>query len=116
MRCTRSWILSPAPRCWRIDIDSAMMVRCTASSRMPLRAQFGAASNQLFAGIAEPRVQAVAERLSAELRSQTRDRWDRILAAHSKALGVEFSLRDGELQPMAGVRQDLPEELVKNIR
>jgi two-component system sensor histidine kinase CpxA len=80
------------------------------------RAQFGAASNQIFAGIAEPRVQALVERVSAELRAQSDAHWERVLAGHTKALGVEFSLYDGEMRLVAGPRQDLPEELAKRVR
>src|SRR3954466_11236140 len=80
------------------------------------RAQFGAASNQIFAGIAEPRVQALVERVSAELRAQPDAQWERVLAGHTKALGVEFSLYDGELRLVAGPRQDLPEGVAKRVR
>ena len=75
------------------------------------RAQFGAASNQIFAGIAEPRVQALAERVSAELRAQSESSWDRVLAGHTKALGVDFSLYNGDLRLVAGPRQELPDEM-----
>jgi two-component system sensor histidine kinase CpxA len=80
------------------------------------RAQFGAASNQIFAGIAEPRVQALVERVSAELRAQSDAHWERVLAGHTKALGVEFSLYDGEMRLVSGPQQDLPEELAKRVR
>jgi two-component system sensor histidine kinase CpxA len=80
------------------------------------RAQFGSASNQIFAGIAEPRVQALAERVSAELRAQSESSWDRVLAGHTKALGVEFSLYNGDLRLVAGPQQVLPDEMTKRVR
>jgi two-component system sensor histidine kinase CpxA len=80
------------------------------------RAQFGSASNQIFAGIAEPRVQALAERVSAELRAQSQSSWDRVLAGHTRALGVDFSLYNGDLRLVAGPEQELPEEMTKRVR
>ena len=80
------------------------------------RAQFGASSNQMFTSIAEPRVQALAERVSSELRAQQRMAWDRVLSGHTEALGVEFSLYNGDLQYIAGVKQDLPSDLLKRVQ
>lgn len=80
------------------------------------RAQFGSASNQIFAGIAEPRVQALAERVSAELRAQSQSSWDRVLAGHTRALGVDFSLYNGDMRLVAGPQQELPEEMMKRVR
>ena len=80
------------------------------------RAQFGTASSQLFAGIAEPRVQALAERLGGELRTQPRAMWGRLLEGHTKALGVQFAIYDGELRQVAGKRLHLPADLVMKVR
>lgn len=79
------------------------------------RAQFGASSGDLFASIAEPRVQALTERLGAELRAQPRSDWDRVLAGHTKALGIEFSLYDGDLRTVAGPALELPKEVMERI-
>lgn len=83
---------------------------------MVFRAQFGSSSGQIFAGIAEPRVQALVERVSSELRAQTETHWDRVLEGHTKASGVEFSLFDGDLRHMAGTRLELPAELVATVQ
>ncbi len=80
------------------------------------RAQFGSATNDLFRGIAEPRVQATAQRIGEELRGQGWERWDTVLAAASKASGVEYSLFDGTLRPVAGPLRDFPEEVRREIR
>jgi two-component system sensor histidine kinase CpxA len=79
------------------------------------QAQFGVTSNQLFAGIAEPRVQALAERLGAELRPLPHHEWDRVLAAHSKALEMDFAVYDGEMRRFAGANLELPNEVMGKI-
>ena len=60
------------------------------------RAQFGAASHQIFEGIAEPRVQALAERVSAELRTRPERDWDRVLAINLTGVfhGCKRALRE----------------------
>jgi hypothetical protein len=80
------------------------------------RAQFGSATNELFTSIAEPRVQAVVQRLGEELRGQTRAGWEQVLAEASQRTGVEFSLFDGTLHPVAGPLEKLPAELESGIR
>ena len=80
------------------------------------RAQFGSATNELFTSIAEPRVQAVAQRIGEDLRAASREDWDRILREASTVSGVEFSLFDGTLLRVAGPLPELPPELEAEIR
>lgn len=79
------------------------------------RAQFGSSSNQLFESIAEPRVQAVAERVSAALRVEEPSRWNGVLQMHTDVLGVEFSLFDGDLQTVAGPLKELPAPVKQDV-
>src|SRR5688500_10296043 len=79
------------------------------------RAQFGAASSQIFAGIAEPRVQVVVERLGAELREMPNTEWNGLLALEGKTLGIEISLYDGEMEPIAGPKLNVPAEVRERI-
>lgn len=82
---------------------------------LAFQAQFGSSSNQLFESIAEPRVQAVAERVSAALRAEEPSRWNGVLEMHTHALGVEFSLFDGEHRNVAGPLKDLPDSVKKDV-
>jgi len=65
-------------------------------------AQFGSATNDLFTGIAEPRVQVVAQAIGEDLRGRGWAEWEQILAEKSRETGVEFSLFDGTLRPGCG--------------
>ncbi len=81
------------------------------------RAQFGDASSELVAGMAEPRLQAVAERLAAELRERIPDQWGALLEEHHEQMdGIQFSIFDGELQPFSGPLKELPESLLAKVR
>lgn len=80
------------------------------------QAQFGSASNELFTSIAEPRVQAVAQRIGEELRQRGWDDWEAVLAAETEAAGVEFALFDGDLRPVAGSVKALPEAIEREVR
>lgn len=79
------------------------------------RAQFGGASGELMAGIMEPRLQALAERIAAELREHPQESWEGILQAHSEALGIELSLFDSEVEPVGGPRNVLPPDLLAAV-
>lgn len=79
-------------------------------------AQFGSATNDLFTGIAEPQVQAVAQGIGEDLRGRGWAEWEQLLAEKSKETGVEFSLFDGMLRPVAGALQAIPEDLEPQIR
>ena len=63
--------------------------------------------------IVEPEVW---ESVSAELRAQSQSSWDRVLAGHTRALGVDFSLYNGDMRLVAGPQQELPEEMMKRVR
>lgn len=80
------------------------------------RAQFGSGSNELFTAIAGPRVQAAAQRIGEELRSRKPAQWDEVLASASRADGIEYSLFDGAMLPVAGPLKTLPGELQAGIR
>jgi two-component system sensor histidine kinase CpxA len=80
------------------------------------QAQFGSATNELFAAIAEPRIQAVAQRIGEDLRMGGREGWDEVLRLASSRLDIEFALFDAELRPMAGEIQELPPEVVQQVR
>ncbi|MFZ4766956.1 MAG: sensor histidine kinase, partial [Roseimicrobium sp.] len=79
------------------------------------RAQFGGAWSEIFSGIAEPRVQALAVQLSAELRSQNPSRWSQLLQTHAKALGVDITLLDGDLEPFAGPSITVPPLIYEKV-
>jgi two-component system, OmpR family, sensor histidine kinase CpxA len=80
------------------------------------RAQFGGSSNEIFASIAGPRVQVMAERLSADLRDQSQAEWDQVLASYASALRLKFALFDGEFEQVAGSAMELPEVFQKELR
>jgi two-component system sensor histidine kinase CpxA len=80
------------------------------------RSQFGGVSSELMQGIMEPRLQAMAERVSAELRDQPPSRWEGMLRGHSGALGIDFSLFDSEIEYVTGVHSSLPPTLLDMVR
>ncbi|HSI63566.1 MAG TPA: HAMP domain-containing sensor histidine kinase [Candidatus Saccharimonadia bacterium] len=79
------------------------------------RAQFGGASSGIMEGIMEPRLQSLAERTAAELREHPQTRWESILQTHSTALGIELSLFNHDIEPMAGPRRVLPADLLATV-
>lgn len=80
------------------------------------RSQFGGVSSGLIQGIMEPRLQAMAERIAAELREQPRSRWEELLSGHSQAMGIDLSLFGPEMEPITGVHSVLPSELADAVR
>lgn len=76
-----------------------------------VRAQFDGAPDQLFAGLAEPRLQALAEKVAAEMRTRPEADWEALLSQHRKDTGVEYSLFNGDIEPMMGPQKDLPSEV-----
>jgi two-component system sensor histidine kinase CpxA len=80
------------------------------------RSQFGGVSSGLMQGIMEPRLQATAERISAELREQPPSRWEGLLRGHSQALGIDLSLFDSEIEYVTGVHRSLPPDLFETVK
>ncbi|QIF05921.1 HAMP domain-containing histidine kinase [Roseimicrobium sp. ORNL1] len=80
------------------------------------RSQFGGASSGLMQGIMEPRLQAMAERIAAELRDHPRSAWGTLLKDHSETLGIEFSLFDSEVQYVTGAHESLPPDLLEAVK
>ncbi|WP_211325600.1 sensor histidine kinase [Roseimicrobium gellanilyticum] len=80
------------------------------------RSQFGGVSSELMQGVMEPRMQAMAVRVAAELREQPSSQWESLLHGHSQALGIDFSLFDSEIEYVTGVHNTLPPTVLDMVR
>lgn len=78
--------------------------------------EFGGVSGRVLAGVAEPRLQAVAVQISAALRERPPSEWTSYLQTQSEALGIGVSIFDADVGPLAGVQQTLPVSLEKQVK
>ncbi len=111
-----------APMRFRFPIPARLLAGLAVNLALVLlgfwlvfRAQFGNASNELIAGIAEPRLQAVAERIASELRGLPQSEWPGLLQSHQDTAGVRFSIFDGDVNPLAGPENILPPSLMEKV-
>lgn len=92
------------------------LVLLTAGFYALFRWQFGGVSNGLFASIAGPAVQRIAEDLGEELRNyRTDDEWTAVLQRRGKALGVDLALFIDPGHQTGGSPMVLPTDLAEKL-
>ncbi len=92
------------------------LVLLTAGFYALFRWQFGGISNGLFASIAGPAVQRVAEDIGEELRSHRSDEeWTTVLLQKEKSLGVDLGLFIDPNNQTGGRAMELPTDLAEKL-
>lgn len=77
-----------------------------------LRSQFGLGLDSIMSGKSGERIDRALQLISDELTETDRQSWDSQLARFSDAYGVTFSLFRSNGEQVAGVEQQLPDEIL----